>query len=550
MKYKLRPYQEKCDQIIFDKLDKGISSQLIVEATGCGKRFQAVHSARNFKNVLFLAHTEELIEQAAEEFDKYYPMNVGIVKGPRFEIDKKIVIASAQTIWRRLDRIPSDYFDYIIADEVHHYLAKSFVLPLRHFKPRLITGWTATPKRLDGLSFSGIFDEIVFDYSIDKAIPDMYLANLEARRIKTAIDITGVKRTAGDFNQKELSMKVDIPSRNKLIVEKYLQYSRNMQGVVYCVDIEHAINIQKEFVHKGINCRAIHSGLNDDERRMINKGFKAGEIKVLTNVQILTEGWDYSDIGIIMMARPTQSIALYCQIIGRGTRLKSLEFLRAHYKKDYYSIVNEFREHIRKDKITYNEKGLTFLKHYSQEEDITVDEVNFIKKMHSINKCIVLDFVDNSKQNTLVNCWSLEEKKPIEAKLFLPKEQKEKLLEEKKRREIKIKTLTRNDTRINLLALPKIYISSSPKMREPATEKQIQYMQRLGVWVEGNEYTKGQASELISSCSASPTQIAALHRLGYDISNGVTVGEAQLAFEEFNKAKEDAGFTKPTPVKF
>ena len=122
-----RPYQE--DMFLKDKEAEkdGIRRRLIVAATGVGKRILAVGLSLQYKKTLFLCHTEELIEQAQEDFEKVYPLQVGIVKAERFEINNKIVIASIQTIWRRLDKMPKNMFDCVMADECHHYLSKRYI---------------------------------------------------------------------------------------------------------------------------------------------------------------------------------------------------------------------------------------------------------------------------------------------------------------------------------------------------------------------------------------------------------------------------------------
>jgi ATP-dependent helicase IRC3 len=318
-----RPYQVECKKAIKENYDKGITKQLIVAATGVGKRMMAVDLMQHFQRSLFIVHREELMQQAYDEIEKYYPMNVGIVKQKTFEIDKKIVVASVQTLANRLDKIDPNSFQLIICDEVHHYMARSYCNVARHWNAKLFTGWTATPRRLDGLSLSNLFDKIVFEYDIADGIKDGFLAPIEAYQIKSPTDISRVKRTAGDFNQKQLSEAVDNELRNNLIVQKYKKYTPNRQAIAYCVDIDHAYHLRDEFRKNGIISEAVSSDKDRcDNRSELIRGFRDGSITVLTNCEILTEGFDYSDIGTIMMCRPTQSETLYKQCLGRGSRLK------------------------------------------------------------------------------------------------------------------------------------------------------------------------------------------------------------------------------------
>ena len=184
-----RPYQEECKKAIKRNLDEGINRQLIVQATGTGKRLQAVDIMRHFRRSLFVAHREELIMQAYDEIEKYWPMHAGIVKGSLFEIDKRIVVASVQTLTNRLDRMDPNMFDFVIIDEGHHYVSPTYLRVARHFTPKLTTVWTATPKRLDGLSLTNIVDKMVFQYNIRDGISDGYLAPIEAYQVRTQSDL-------------------------------------------------------------------------------------------------------------------------------------------------------------------------------------------------------------------------------------------------------------------------------------------------------------------------------------------------------------------------
>ena len=488
MAIKLRPYQVACKEAIKSKYDNGIKEQLIVEATGLGKRIQAVDLMKHFKRSLFLAHREELILQAYNEINDIWPMQAGIIKGPVFEIDKKIVVGSVQTMYNRLDRIDPKTFDLIIVDEGHHFVSPTFLKTIRHFTPKLRTVWTATPRRLDGISMTNIAQEIVFEYRIENGIKDGWLCEIEAYQIRTQSDLTGVKRTAGDFNQKDLSERVDSRSRNTLIATKYLQYAKGRQAVAYCVDIQHSYNLRDILREHGISAETIVSDtIRCPDRKELVERFKRGEFDILTNCEILTEGFDYSDVGCIIMARPTQSETLYVQCIGRGTRLKS----------------EQFREYFK------------------------------------VNNCIILDFVDNTGKLSIMNAYELEKHMAIEDRMFLPKEYKEKLLLElKERRERKINQQSGADKKINLLTLPEVKVWSSEKMLEQATEKQIKWLQDIGIWQEDVEYTKAMASELISNRPVAEWQVRWLAERKYDVSEGCSLGQYQrvkYAFDMKNK---------------
>lgn len=484
-----RPYQIDCKNSIRTAYNKGVTEQLIVQATGTGKRLQAINLIQHFKTVLFIAHREELIMQAYDDIVRFFPMQCGIIKGKVFEIDKRIVVASVQTLYNRLDKIDPNQFQLLLVDEAHHYVSKTYLASVRHFNAKLSTFWTATPRRLDGLSLTNIAQEIVHEYRIEHGIKDGWLANVDAYQVKTQISLDGVKKIAGDFNQKELSERVDCRARNALIVDRYAKYAKGEQAIGFCVDIDHAFNLRDIFREAGYTCEAIVSDLERcPDRASILDRFSKGQIDVLTNVNILTEGYDYEDVGCILMARPTQSESLYIQCIGRGTRLKSKAF-----------------------------------------ED---------KFGHS--NCTVLDFVDNASKHSLVNAYELERGKPIEDRIFISSSDREKLIGERERRIATIEADRRVDKRINLLQLPQITVWKSEKMLEAATEKQLKWIRDLGLYQEDVEYTKAMASELISALPAKPWQISWLRQEGYDVEGDVTSGQfsrVKFLHERKNKYK-------------
>jgi superfamily II DNA or RNA helicase len=370
----------------------------------------------------------------------------------------------------------NNYFvENILVHNCHRYLARTWVKAVQHFKPQLTVGWTATPYRLDGLSLADLFDDITFEYNIAKAIEDGFLCELDGIRIKTETDLSKVHRQAGDFKINELSNLVDTKERNKLIVESYQKYCSDRQAIGFCVDVLHAIHLREAFIQSGISCEILVADENVcPDRKGVNSRFRGKETKVLLNVQILIEGWDYADVGAVLMARPTQSLTFYMQSIGRGCRLKSPEF----------------------------------------------------RTKYGLNDCKILDFVDNSGKHNLINTWTLDKGKTAKEKTFVTKENKEKLLfAEKQRREAKIDTKVKQDGRINLLKLPELKIYGGEWTQDLATPAQLDYLKKLGLWEPDVEYTKGMCNELISNEPAQYWQLKKLSEWGYDVSGTVLNGQ-------------------------
>jgi len=518
----MRPYQAQVCATVEDELQAGISKQLVVMATGTGKTFTAVQiferlkEKYNFKRALWITHTEELLEQSALAFltEKegiefrnyvegigflsYVSTNTGIfsttfkmgaIKADVFVPEGEVVMASAQTLHRRLDKLNPDMFDLVVCDEAHLFGANTFVRSIQHFQPKLLLGLTATPYRTDGMLLGNIFDKIVYEYDIAKGIKDGFLCELDAVRVKTNVSLDRVRTVAGELNQKELSQEVNTPERNRLVVESYIKYASGRQAIMFCVDIEHAIALAAMFVEYDITCKAISGDEDQTPNRSQNiKDYKSGKIMVLTNCMVLTAGFDHPNTGCVGHVTPTKSLTKWLQCTGRGGRLKSKEF------------VDKFGQ-----------------------------------------KCIILDFVDSTERHRLINAWNLDKELPPEERVFITQEKRDKLLEARaEKRSIKIEAKYNDDKRIDLLQLPTVKISDSYRMEEPATDKQLLWIASLGYDIQNISYTKKMCSEIISSQSASDKQIWALKRAGYDVSQGVTIAEAKKAFEDIDKRKQQA----------
>jgi len=305
---------------------------------------------------------------------------MGLIKAESFFPEGNVVMASAATLYRRLDKFKPDDFDLIVTDEAHLFLSRSFSAPLKFFTPKLLLGATATPTRSDGVSMGDIYSEIVYEYGIAEAIKDKYLCELDGVRVKTNISLDSVRTTAGELNQKDLSDEINCFSRNKLVVDSYLKYAKGRQGIFFCVDIQHCLDLCEIFLEMGVKAAAISSNeeLTGDRDPKI-RALKNGQLDVILNVNILTAGFNYDEIGVIGNVCPTKSLTKYLQCIGRGTRLKSPEYV-AKFKQE----------------------------------------------------CIILDFVDNSSKHNLINAWNLDKGLDPADRIFITRENRDKLVEARK----------------------------------------------------------------------------------------------------------------------
>lgn len=519
-----RYYQTEAINVVGKNLlEKKINKQMLVLATGTGKTYIASRIAKKklFNRILWLTHTEELIQQSAislakeffdgndnmlsfiddlsnnEEIIELYnnldpndmfmakarelKQMIGVVKQKRFDMDSKIVVASMQTMHRRLDKISPDHFDLVIADECHLFGAKTFIKCLDHFNPKLRLGLTATPKRSDNFGLGNIFETIAYEYPILKGIEDGYLCEIDAIKVRTEIDIDKVRTTAGELNQKDLRI-VDTPARNNLIVDKYLEYAKDRQAIAFAVDVEHVQNLCKTFKNRGVNADFVvgDKTLCPDRKERINK-YKNGTTTVMINCMVLTAGFDHPDTGCIISACPTKSETKWIQCIGRGTRPKSKEF---------------------QDKFGKNDM-------------------------------ILLDILDNTSRHHLVNSYTLDKGKKAKDRVFMTAKAKEALIEKEKR---KFKgALKRKDERVDLKPVPKLKMKKKAWMNEPATDKQLDWLKKAGFDVEETTFTKGLATEYIGNLPATHNQIVALKKWRYNVPDNLTRAQAQACFAEIEK---------------
>ncbi len=328
--FKLRDYQLECIEALRVAYLNGVKSGLVVLPTGSGKTVVFSHIPNTFgldKKMLVLAHRAELLNQAKEKIEISNPeLEVHIEQaGRRAPRYADVVIASVATIGRygsaRLKRMKPDDFGIIICDEAHHSPAKSYTNIFDHFPDALLIGFTATPRRTDGIGLEHIYQEIVFSRDLRWMIEQEYLCQISGFSVDSDTDLGSVKTRMGDFALNELAEVVDTAKRNQLILDAYRHLTPGQKALVFCVDVSHSKHMAEAFNGIGVRAAAITGTTPPDERAAILREFKTGEIKVLSNCMVLTEGFDEPSIEAVIMARPTQSSTLYQQMIGRGMRL-------------------------------------------------------------------------------------------------------------------------------------------------------------------------------------------------------------------------------------
>ena len=321
----LRPYQQEAKDSIFCEWAKGIRKTLLVLPTGCGKTivFAKVteQCVQNGDRVLILAHRGELLQQAADKIAKSTGLNCATEKAEESCLGSwfRITVGSVQSLMResRLNRFPQDYFDTIIIDEAHHCISDSYKRVLQHFPESKVLGVTATPDRGDMKNLGSVFESLAYEYTLPKAIKEGYLSPIKAITIPLKVDLTGVGVQSGDFKAGDLGTALD-PYLDS-IAEEMEKYCKDKKTVVFLPLVKTSQKFRDILNNHGFRAAEVNGDSQD--RAEILEDYAAGKYDVLCNSMLLTEGWDCPSVDCIVVLRPTKVRSLYCQMVGRGTRL-------------------------------------------------------------------------------------------------------------------------------------------------------------------------------------------------------------------------------------
>lgn len=312
----LRLYQNEVIDQVRDRLGKGIKRLIIALPTGSGKTTIASEiikrSKEKGKRSLFLAHRQELVYQAVARLD-CWGINAGVIMNHHKWTGNAVHVASIQTLYRR-DLPPADL---IIVDEAHHSCSPTLKRVLDSYPDAIVLGLTATPYRMDGRPLGDIYEDIIAPISVQALIDQKYL--VRPRYYGAKQDLSGVKVRLGDYDSKELFVRADKKVLYDGVVDKFRQFGKG-KALVFCINIEHSRKTLQTFLDAGYKAAHLDCDTSDDERKAVLDKFRSGELDILTNVAILTEGYDLPSITTIILNRATKSKCLYTQMVGRGLR--------------------------------------------------------------------------------------------------------------------------------------------------------------------------------------------------------------------------------------
>ncbi len=330
--------QEILDKLTAEREIRGRYKNLVVAATGTGKTVISAFDYKNYcaahpqeKNkLLFVAHREEILKQSRDTFQgilkdlNFGDLYVGNYKPESLEhLFVSIQTLNSQKLWEKL---PADYYDFIIVDEFHHAAADSYQKLLKYFKPKILLGLTATPERMDGESILHWFDDhIAAEIRLPEAIDRKLLVPFQYFGVTDSVDLSQLRWVRGGYDVNELdALYVNNEKRVNHIIDSldyYVTEVDQVKGLGFCVSKSHANYMSEMFNRKGIPSISLTSDSKDDDRSTAKRQLISGAVKFIFVVDLYNEGVDIPEVNTVMFLRPTESLTVFLQQLGRGLRL-------------------------------------------------------------------------------------------------------------------------------------------------------------------------------------------------------------------------------------
>lgn len=322
--------QEQALEALAGSRAQGFRRGLVVLATGLGKTWLAAFDANRMraKRVLFVAHREEILHQAAATYLRIRPgARVGFYTGVARDAEADVLCASIQTLARaaHLERFAAQHFDYVVIDEFHHAAAATYRRLLGHFAPAFLLGLTATPDRTDQSDILSLCDDnLVFTCGLFEGIESKLLAPFHYYGIfDEEVDYREIPWRNGRFDPELLSNKLATLARARHALKEW-QSRAQKRSLAFCVSIKHAEFMTAQFRKAGVRAAAVYSGSELGRAQALDQ-LNQGQLQVVFSVDLFNEGVDVPSIDTVMMLRPTESKVLFLQQLGRGLRLSALK---------------------------------------------------------------------------------------------------------------------------------------------------------------------------------------------------------------------------------
>lgn len=328
----LHDYQEECVNAIRDSTEKRVAA---IIPTGGGKTLCFAHLGKRYldqypnRRVLILSHTDELVNHAREEFSQAAPhLGIGIVKGNVREVNAPVISASVASLHNTARREEIQDVGLIIVDESHHARAPSYMRILEHYgafnddSPVKTVGFTATLSRGDKKSLADVWERVVFSRDILWMIRHGYLLDVRGKRVEVPdLDFSGISKRAGDYAEGQLGRALTGSLAPELTAKAYAEHASDRSGLLFAPTVASAIVMAQALREVGITSEVVHGNMAIEDRREVIGQFNRGDIQVISNCMILTEGFNAPRASCVVIARATRSAPLYQQMVGRALRL-------------------------------------------------------------------------------------------------------------------------------------------------------------------------------------------------------------------------------------
>ena len=318
-----RPAQEEALTALESTVEEDYSKAMVVMATGLGKTYLAAFFAQKYKKILFIAHREEILKQAKASFEKVLNKEGGLYYGMEKESDHDMLFASIYTlsIQEHLHKFNKNEFDLIIVDEFHHAAAKSYQKVIDYFEPEFLLGLTATPERTDGQDVFALCDgNVAYEITFIEAIQRGWLTPFTYYGVKDEIDYSQIRWLGKRYDQHQLLIEQLNTERAAHIYEKWQMYKQS-RTLGFCSSIEQAEFLADYFIEQGDKAISLTSQTTNISRETAIKKLETKEIEIIFTVDLFNEGVDIPSVDTLLFARPTESLVVFTQQIGRGLRL-------------------------------------------------------------------------------------------------------------------------------------------------------------------------------------------------------------------------------------
>lgn len=441
--------------------EEGANKALVVAATGVGKTYLAAFDSVKYRRVLFVAHREEILKQAANSFKNVRQTDdYGFFCGNEKATDKSLIFASVSSLGKKeyLNEkyFQPEYFDYIVIDEFHHAVNNQYQRIIDYFRPKFLLGLTATPERMDGKNIYEICDyNVPYEISLYEAINKGMLVPFHYYGIYDDTDYSKLHIVRGRYNEKELNETyIGNVYRYDLIYKYYCKYG-SKRALGFCCSREHAEEMTRQFCERGISSVAVYSNSNgeySEDRNIAIEKLTKGEIKVIFSVDMFNEGVDIPAVDMVMFLRPTESPIVFLQQLGRG--------LRKSIGKKYLNVLDFIGNYEKAGKVRFL---------LTEEKLAEINQYGYVRNSNIPDDCII-DF-----DMKLIDLFEEMDKKQLKLKDRIKKEY------------FRIKELLgKSPSRTELFTYmdDEIYQMARTRLKENPFKKYLEYKEELGELTE------------------------------------------------------------------